>query len=231
MKRIPAKVFKLAMEGVGMHMGGNVAKMIEGHDTDWLSVEGNLEACANVVALKLTHARLPKRQVNDGVKESYLDMVARNLRNLTVSDGQRAAFGGYVFTNEEKEQLFGSEYAPDIKKKLYGYESLADWALKSKQEKAKVKGEGFYNGKDVELVKTAYDEIMSDTTIPWDTKAKFSALVMGTVPSARPMMDEIRLEKDDTASMENCSQRIVIRQRTSTIPLNTILSRRKRINV
>lgn len=193
-KRIPAKVFQLAMEGVGMHMGGNVAKMIEGHDTDWLSVEGNLEACANVVALKLTHARLPKRQVNDGVKESYLDMVARNLRNLTVSDGQRAAIGGYVFTNEEKEQLFGSEYAPDIKKKLYGYESLADWALKSKQEKAKAKGEGFYNGKDVELVKTAYDEIMSDTTIPWDTKAKFSALVMGTVPSARPMMEYIRIE-------------------------------------
>lgn len=196
-KRIPAKVFQLAMEGVGMHMGGNVAKMIEGHDTDWLSVEGNLEACANVVALKLTHARLPKRQVNDGVKESYLDMVARNLRNLTVSDGQRAAIGGYVFTNEEKEQLFGSEYAPDIKKKLYGYESLADWALKSKQEKAKAKGEGFYNGKDVELVKTAYDEIMADNTIPWDTKAKFSALVMGTVPSARPMMDHIRMEGDE----------------------------------
>jgi predicted RNA methylase len=196
-KRIPAKVFQLAMEGVGMHMGGNVAKMIEGHDTDWLSVEGNLEACANVVALKLTHARLPKRQVNDGVKESYLDMVARNLRNLTVSDGQRAAIGGYVFTNEEKEQLFGSEYAPDIKKKLYGYESLADWALKSKQEKAKAKGEGFYNGKDVELVKTAYDEIMSDTTIPWDTKAKFSALVMGTVPSARPMMDHTAIERDE----------------------------------
>ena len=196
-KRIPAKVFQLAMEGVGMHMGGNVAKMIEGHDTDWLNVEGNLEACANVVALKLTHARLPKRQVNDGVKESYLDMVARNLRNLTVSDGQRAAIGGYVFTNEEKEQLFGSEYAPDIKKKLYGYESLADWALKSKQEKAKAKGEGFYNGKDVELVKTAYDEIMSDTTIPWDTKAKFSALVMGTVPSARPMMDHIAIERDE----------------------------------
>ena len=197
LKRIPAKVFQIAMEGWGMHVGGNVAKMIEGHDTDFWSVEGTLEACANVVALKLTHARLPKRYAKDGKKESYLDMVARNLRNLTVSDGQRAAFGGYVFTNEEKEQLFGSEYAPDIKKKLYGYESLADWALKSKQEKAKAKGEGFYNGKDVELVKTAYDEIMSDTTIPWDTKAKFSALVMGTVPSARPMMDHTAIERDE----------------------------------
>ena len=197
LKRIPAKVFQIAMEGWGMHVGGNVAKMIEGHDTDFWSVEGTLEACANVVALKLTHARLPKRYAKDGKKESYLDMVARNLRNLTVSDGQRAAFGGYVFTNEEKEQLFGSEYAPDIKKKLYGYESLADWALKSKREKAKVKGEGFYNGKDVELVKTAYDEIMADNTIPWDTKAKFSALVMGTVPSARPMMDHIRMEGDE----------------------------------
>lgn len=197
LKRIPAKVFQIAMEGWGMHVGGNVAKMIEGHDTDFWSVEGTLEACANVVALKLTHARLPKRYAKDGKKESYLDMVARNLRNLTVSDGQRAAFGGYVFTNEEKEQLFGSEYAPDIKKKLYGYESLADWALKSKQEKAKVKGEGFYNGKDVELVKTAYDEIMSDTTIPWDTKAKFSALVMGTVPSTRPMMDHTAIERDE----------------------------------
>lgn len=207
LKRIPAKVFQIAMEGVGMHMGGNVAKMIEGHDTDWLSVEGNLEACANVVALKLTHARLPKRYAKDGKKESYLDMVARNLYNLTVSDGQRAALGGYTFTNEEKEQLFGIKYAPERKESLYGYdvhdtplkrkENLVDWALRTKQEKAKVKGEGFYNGKDVELVKTAYDEIMSDTTIPWDTKAKFSALVMGTVPSARPMMDHIAIERDE----------------------------------
>ena len=207
LKRIPAKVFQIAMEGVGMHMGGNVAKMIEGHDTDWLSVEGNLEACANVVALKLTHARLPKRYAKDGKKESYLGMVARNLYNLTVSDGQRAAIGGYTFTNEEKEQLFGIKYAPERKESLYGYdvhdmplkrkENLVDWALRTKQEKAKVKGEGFYNGKDVELVKTAYDEIMSDTTIPWDTKAKFSALVMGTVPSARPMMDHIAIERDE----------------------------------
>ena len=207
LKRIPAKVFQIAMEGVGMHMGGNVAKMIEGHDTDWLSVEGNLEACANVVALKLTHARLPKRYAKDGKKESYLGMVARNLYNFTVSDGQRAALGGYTFTNEEKEQLFGSKYTPERKESLYGYdvhdmplkrkENLVDWALRTKQEKAKVKGEGFYNGKDVELVKTAYDEIMSDTTIPWDTKAKFSALVMGTVPSARPMMDHIAIERDE----------------------------------
>nr|DAI38061.1 MAG TPA: Chromatin remodeling complex ATPase [Caudoviricetes sp.] len=190
-KRIPAKVFQLAMEGVGMHMGGNVAKMIEGHDTDWLSVEGNLEACANVVALKLTHARLPKRYAKDGKKESYLDMVKRNLANLMVSDGQRASFGGYTFTNEEKEQLFGSEYAPEIKKKLYGYESLTDWALKTKKTTARGKGEESYKDTDAEFVKTAYDEIMADNTIPWDTKAKFSALVMGTVPSSRPMMEYI----------------------------------------
>ena len=191
-KRIPAKVFQLAMEGVGMHMGGNVAKMIEGHDTDWLSVEGNLEACANVVALKLTHARLPKRYAKDGKKESYLDMVARNIKNLMTSDGQRAAFGGYTFTNEEKEQLFGSDKAPEI-----GYESLTDWALKTKKTTARGKGEESYKDTDTEFVKTAYDEIMADETIPWDTKAKFSALVMGTVPSARPMMDHIAIERDE----------------------------------
>ena len=206
-KRIPAKVFQLAMEGVGMHMGGNVAKMIEGHDTDWLSVEGNLEACANVVALKLTHARLPKRQVNDGKKEGYLDMVARNIKNLMTSDGQRAAFGGYVFTNEEKEQLFGSDKAPKREEALYGYdvhgnpltrkESLTSWAMRAKKTAAKGKGEESYKDTDTEFVKTAYDEIMADETIPWDTKAKFSALVMGTVPSARPMMDHIAIERDE----------------------------------
>lgn len=206
-KRIPAKVFQLAMEGVGMHMGGNVAKMIEGHDTDWLSVEGNLEACANVVALKLTHARLPKRQVMDGKKESYLDMVARNIKNLMTSDGQRAAFGGYTFTNEEKEQLFGSDKAPKREETLYGYdvhgnpltrkESLTSWAMRAKKTAAKGKGEESYKDTDTEFVKTAYDEIMTDETIPWDTKAKFSALVMGTVPSARPMMDHIAIERDE----------------------------------
>lgn len=206
-KRIPAKVFQIAMEGVGMHMGGNVAKMIEGHDTDWLSVEGNLEACANVVALKLTHARLPKRQVNDGKRESYLDMVARNIKNLMTSDGQRAAFGGYTFTNEEKEQLFGSDKAPKREETLYGYdvhgnpltrkESLTSWAMRAKKTAAKGKGEESYKDTDTEFVKTAYDEIMADETIPWDTKAKFSALVMGTVPSARPMMDHIAIERDE----------------------------------
>lgn len=204
MKRIPAKVFQLAMEGVGMHMGGNVAKMIEGHDTDWLSVEGNLEACANVVALKLTHARLPKRYAKDGKKESYLDMVARNIKNLMTSDGQRAAFGGYTFTNEEKEQLFGSASAPKRKESVYGYdvqdnpltrkESLTSWAMRAKKTAAKGKGEDSYKDTDAEFVKTAYDEIMADNSIPWNTKAKFSALVMGTVPSARPMMEYIRIE-------------------------------------
>ncbi len=205
-KRIPAKVFQIAMEGVGMNTGGNVAKMIEGHDTDW-SIEGNLEACANVVALKLTHARLPKRQVKDGVKESYLDMVARNIKNLMTSDGQRAAFGGYTFTNEEKEQLFGSDKAPKREEMLYGYdvhgnpltrkESLTSWAMRTKKTAAKGKGEESYKDTDTEFVKTAYDEIMADETIPWDTKAKFSALVMETVPSARPMMDHIAIERDE----------------------------------
>ena len=203
-KRIPAKAFQLAMEGIGMHMGGNVAKTIEGHDTDWLSVEGNLEACANVVALKLTHARLPKRQSKDGVKESYLDMVARNIKSLMTSDGQRAAFGGYTFTNEEKEQLFGSASAPKRNESIYGYdahnnpltrkESLTSWAMRAKKTAAKGKGEESYKDTDAEFVKTAYDEIMADNTIPWDTKAKFSALVMGTVPSARPMMENCRIE-------------------------------------
>ena len=203
-KRIPAKAFQLAMEGIGMHMGGNVAKTIEGHDTDWLSVEGNLEACANVVALKLTHARLPKRQVKDGVKESYLDVVARNINGLMTSDGQRAAFGGYTFTNEEKEQLFGSASAPKRNESIYGYdahnnpltrkESLTSWAMRAKKTAAKGKGEESYKDTDAEFVKTAYDEIMADNTIPWDTKAKFSALVMGTVPSARPMMENCRIE-------------------------------------
>ena len=206
-KRIPAKVFQIAMEGWGMHVGGNVAKMIEGHDTDFWSVEGTLEACANVVALKLTHARLPKRQVNDGKKEGYLDMVARNIKNLMTSDGQRAAFGGYVFTNEEKEQLFGSDKAPKREEALYGYdvhgnpltrkESLTSWAMRAKKTAAKGKGEESYKDTDTEFVKTAYDEIMADETIPWDTKAKFSALVMGTVPSARPMMDHIAIERDE----------------------------------
>ena len=205
-KRIPAKVFQIAMEGVGMNTGGNVAKMIEGHDTDW-SIEGNLEACANVVALKLTHARLPKRQVKDGVKESYLDMVARNIKNLMTSDGQSAAFGGYTFTNEEKEQLFGSDKAPKREEMLYGYdvhgnpltrkESLTSWAMRTKKTAAKGKGEESYKDTDTEFVKTAYDEIMADETIPWDTKAKFSALVMETVPSARPMMDHIAIERDE----------------------------------
>lgn len=203
-KRIPAKAFQLAMEGIGMHIGGNVAKTIEGHDTDWTSIEGNLEACANVVALKLTHARLPKRQSKDGVKESYLDMVARNINGLMTSDGQRAAFGGYTFTNEEKEQLFGSASAPKRTEALYGYdvhdnpltrkESLTSWAMRAKKTAAKGKGEESYKDTDVEFVKTAYDEIMADNSIPWDTKAKFSALVMGTVPSARPMMEICRIE-------------------------------------
>ena len=59
----------------------------------------------------------------DGKKESYLDMVARNINGLMTSDGQRAAFGGYTFTNEEKEQLFGSASAPKRNESISGYDA------------------------------------------------------------------------------------------------------------
>lgn len=198
-KRIPAKVFQIAMEGVGMHAGGNVAKMLEGEKTDWLSVEGNLQDVVNVVVLKLTHG-IPRRGTRpDGKKESYLDFVARNIKSAVTSDAAKAKAQGMVFTDEEKQQLFGSKYAPERRKLPFRhgkYESLTSWAMGTKQTDVYAPSEESYKGTDVEFVKTAYDQIMTDNTIPWDTKAKFSALVMGTTPSARPMMSYGRIEKD-----------------------------------
>ena len=89
------------------------------------------------------------------------------------------------------------KYAPPRKESLrytggekeyYPDESLTSWAMRTKRMNANRKAEESYTDPkadtDVEFVRTRYDQIMADNTIPWDTKAKFSALVMGTTTSA-----------------------------------------------
>lgn len=176
--KIGSDVLKLGAEGVGMHLGGNVAKVVRGEDTNWFSTEGVLEDCANVVALKLSHAHkflgkvagAGREKGKDGKRESYADFVARNLADYFYSDATKGA--RFKFTEEEKK-----EFRPYIDTYYADVKSL----LRTRNAKA--------SDADNEKIKTAYDQIMADENISWDAKAKYNALVMGTMPSTRPMMD------------------------------------------
>lgn len=176
--KIGSDVLKLGAEGVGMHLGGNVAKVVRGEDTNWFSTEGVLEDCANVVALKLSHAHkflgkvagAGREKGKDGKRESYTDFVARNLADYFYSDATKGA--RFKFTEEEKK-----EFRPYIDIYYADVKSL----LRTKKTKA--------SDADNEKIKTVYDQIMADENISWDAKAKYNALVMGTMPSTRPMMD------------------------------------------
>ena len=204
-ERVGADITKLGAEGLGMHLGGNVASMVRGDDTNWFSAEGLLEDCANVVALKLMHvpanlAKNGRQKLSNGKKESYSDYVMRNLTTYFASD--EAKNSRWKFTEDEKQELFGADYTPGRKFSMksgkegdeeYGLEGLVHWALRTKNKKPTDRDEA-YDGTDT-AIKSVYDRIMSDENISWDTKAKYNALVMGTAPKDRPIMDYFRVTK------------------------------------
>ena len=154
-KKIGYEGFKVVSEGIGMHVGGQVANLIENGKFD-LSVAGTLEDVANVVALKLTHApKLSRMRGEDGKKESISDAIIRK-------------FGEFVTSDAEKNSM---------------------WQLSSDDKDAIMVSGNLNSVRDLGGLKASYQKIMAAPNVSWDAKAKYSAMVMGVMPSSRPMGD------------------------------------------
>ena len=176
-QKVSYEAVKTAMEGVGMWTGGNVARLIEGEKTDW-SLASGLESAASAAMFKLLHAKDLAMGRKKQSTESAAEYMKNRIFSLFVSDAPKN--GGYAFTTDEKNQLFG-----------YGYQNgmgdsrgdILRWAKQAKDT-------------DPNTAATYYEGIMKDPNVSWDTKAKFSAMVMGIVPTARPMADYVTLTNE-----------------------------------
>ena len=169
MAGVSSKIAKFALEGISMHVGDNLGAAALGDETHW-SIGGSLEDCLNVAALKLLHVK-GRAKGTDGKKESYGNYVKRNISNLLTSDASKSS--GLTVTPAEREQLFGTEVNPNPSGK-----NLVVWAVTSKYKDGKV---------DSEQMKNAAEGIMNDKSIPWEARAKFSAIAFGVIPTERPM--------------------------------------------
>ena len=102
----------------------------------------------------------------------FFGAFANMISGLATSSMQRAD-NEYLMNRQAELNKEQADYSTDLAKNYWDYTNFEN-SVKHLKEAG---------------LNPAYDEIMADNTIPWDTKAKFSALVMGTVPSACPMMD------------------------------------------
>lgn len=178
---------KTGMEGIGMATGGVASSyanhVLTGDDWHGFSTEGTLESCASAVIFKLTHAKdlFKKETDRNGKPFSFTSNIAQKTARFFLSGEAKSA--PHVFSDEEKHQLFaaGSELG------MKPMENIISWAKQAKKYRA----EDIEKSEDGSDLLNNYQQIMLDPNVSWDAKAKFTTMVMGTMPESRPMMDHI----------------------------------------
>ncbi len=156
-QKVGYEAFKVVSEGIGMHLGGQVANLIENGEFD-VSIAGTIEDVANVVALKLTHIpKLNRMHGKDGKKESFVSAIGRNFASFITSDAAKNS--AWKLSSDDKDALMASGDLKNV------------------------------NAADIKSLSKSYEKIMADPNVSWDAKAKYSAMVMGVMPSTRPMGD------------------------------------------
>ena len=190
---------KTGMEGIGMATGGVASSyanhILTGDDWHGFSTEGTLESCASAVIFKLTHAKdlFKKETDRNGKPFSFTSNIAQKTARFFLSGEAKSA--PHVFSDEEKHQLFaaGSELG------MKPMESIVNWAKQAKKYRA----EDIEKSEDGSDLLNNYQQIMQDPNVSWDAKAKFTTLVMGTMPESRPMMDHISYGTEDGTDGDN----------------------------
>lgn len=183
---------KTGMEGIGMATGGVASSyanhILTGDDWHGFSTEGTLESCASAVIFKLTHAKdlFKKETDRNGKPFSFTSNIAQKAARFFLSGEAKSA--PHVFSDEEKHQLFaaGSELG------MKPMENIVSWAKQAKKYRA----EDIEKSEDGSDLLNNYQQIMLDPNVSWDAKAKFTTMVMGTMPESRPMMDHISYGTD-----------------------------------
>ncbi len=190
---------KTGMEGIGMATGGVASSyanhILTGDDWHGFSTEGTLESCASAVIFKLTHAKdlFKKETDRNGKPFSFTSNIAQKTARFFLSGEAKSA--PHVFSDEEKHQLFaaGSELG------MKPMENIVSWAKQAKKYRA----EDIEKSEDGSDLLNNYQQIMLDPNVSWDAKAKFTTMVMGTMPESRPMMDYISYGTEDGTDGDN----------------------------
>ena len=190
---------KTGMEGIGMATGGVASSyanhILTGDDWHGFSTEGTLESCASAVIFKLTHAKdlFKKETDRNGKPFSFTSNIAKKTARFFLSGEAKSA--PHVFSDEEKHQLFaaGSELG------MKPMENIVSWAKQAKKYRA----EDIEKSEDGSDLLNNYQQIMLDPNVSWDAKAKFTTMVMGTMPESRPMMDHISYGTEDGTDGDN----------------------------
>lgn len=190
---------KTGMEGIGMATGGVASSyanhVLTGDDWHGFSTEGTLESCASAVIFKLTHAKdlFKKETDRNGKPFSFTSNIAQKTARFFLSGEAKSA--PHVFSDEEKHQLFaaGSELG------MKPMENILSWAKQAKKYRA----EDIEKSEDGSDLLNNYQQIMLDPNVSWDAKAKFTTMVMGTMPESRPMMDHISYGTEEGTDGDN----------------------------
>ena len=198
-QKITYEGIKTGMEGIGMATGGVASSyanhILTGDDWHGFSTEGTLESCASAVIFKLTHAKdlFKKETDRNGKPFSFTSNIAQKTARFFLSGEAKSA--PHVFSDEEKHQLFaaGSELG------MKPMENIVSWAKRAKKYRA----EDIEKSEDGSDLLNNYQQIMLDPNVSWDAKAKFTTMVMGTMPESRPMMDHISYGTEDGTDGDN----------------------------
>lgn len=193
------ETIKTGLEGIGMATGGVASSLanhiMTGEDWQGFTTEGTLESCASAVIFKLTHAKdLFKGEVGkNGKPLSFRKGIAQKATRFFVSDEYKGSSN--VFTAEEKRQLFNAGASLGMKP----MEDFLKWAKQAK----KIKPEDKEQSEDGSDLLNYYQQIMQDPNVSWDAKAKFTTLIMGTMPESRPMMDHVSVGTEEDKDGDN----------------------------
>ena len=230
---------KTYMEAMGMYLGGYVAGKIEGHtDANGNPVKfdlwnGTIESLPTAIGFRIQHAiggLKGGRKNEKGEDMGWAASTLANFREFLTSD--KAKVSKFMMSEEEKKQImdsFDDTNASTLFHNVYGAAKNSKTRLKTTDsifEKPYVPEPTKYEDveRDLEGVRTVYDKIMADPNVSWDAKAKFSAMVMGIMPSARPKMDFVGFS---TGYVDNVQHKYVDEYSDK----GELLSRRKYKNI
>lgn len=190
---------KTYMEAMGMYLGGYVSGKLEGRtDANGKPIEfdlwnGTMESLPTAIGFRLQHAiggLKGGRKNEKGEDMGWFGSTIANFKDFVTSD--KAKESRFLMTEDERNQIFSSGAMNGL---MPDGENIVSYAKRTKNKK--VSYEDPYLETDASMIKNTYDQIMADPKVSWDAKAKFSAMVTGIMPSARPMMDYITFSSED----------------------------------
>ena len=190
---------KTYMEAMGMYLGGYVSGKLEGRtDANGKPIEfdlwnGTMESLPTAIGFRLQHAvegLRGGRKNEKGEDMGWFGSTLANFKDFVTSD--KAKESRFLMTEDERNQIFSSGAMNGL---MPDGENIVSYAKRTKNKR--VSYDDPYLETDASMIKNTYDQIMADPKVSWDAKAKFSAMVTGIMPSARPMMDYITYSSED----------------------------------